>query len=167
MTMTRKMDPLELWAHTELQHNVGTETPGGGVAPRTPDDDISGLTVLVCDDEAIVVEVIARCLVRIGLVVLGQATNGTDAVELVKRLTPDLVTMDLDFADGINGIEACQRIQAVRPTCVLFISGRHPPTPSQASGFLGKWDMAPIKLERAVRQARRTFLTAHSAEPAR
>ena len=40
-----------------------------------------------------------------------EATNGTDALEIVKRLCPALVLLDVKLPD-INGIEVCRRIKA-------------------------------------------------------
>jgi two-component system chemotaxis response regulator CheB len=53
--------------------------------------------------------------------VVGEARNGRDAVELVDRLRPSAVLMDLHLP-VMNGIEAIERIMAVRPTPILVYS---------------------------------------------
>ena len=48
-----------------------------------------------------------------GLTVVGEAASGEEAVELVARLVPDLVLMDVRLGDGIDGLEATRRIVAL------------------------------------------------------
>ncbi len=53
--------------------------------------------------------------------VVGSAENGREAVELVERLRPDVVTMDVEMP-VMDGITALERIMASRPTPVLMFS---------------------------------------------
>ena len=48
-----------------------------------------------------------------------EATNGTDALEMVKRLSPALVLLDVKLPD-INGIEVCRRIK-VNPESAMVL----------------------------------------------
>ena len=86
--------------------------PGGGPA----------LTVVVVDDSA-VQRRFARAALEAdpGLVVVGEARNGREAVALVERLAPQVVLMDLHLPQ-MNGIEAIERIMAIRPTPILVYS---------------------------------------------
>src|SRR4051794_23038113 len=52
---------------------------------------------------------------------VGEARNGRDAVALVDRLRPHVVLMDLHLP-VMNGIEAIERIMAIRPTPILVYS---------------------------------------------
>jgi two-component system chemotaxis response regulator CheB len=56
-----------------------------------------------------------------GLVLVGEARTGSDAIALVERLRPQVVLMDLHLP-VMNGIEAIERIMAVRPTPILVYS---------------------------------------------
>ncbi|HEB63464.1 MAG TPA: chemotaxis response regulator protein-glutamate methylesterase [Gammaproteobacteria bacterium] len=53
--------------------------------------------------------------------VIGQASNGKEAVKLVTSLKPDLVTMDVEMP-VMNGIEAVRRIMKVNPVPILMLS---------------------------------------------
>lgn len=52
----------------------------------------------------------------------GSALNGAQAIELVHKLHPDVVTLDLDMP-GMNGIEALENIMYDCPTPVVVVSG--------------------------------------------
>lgn len=54
--------------------------------------------------------------------IVGEAINGKEAVEIVQRLRPDVVLMDLEMP-GMNGINATEAIVAARsPTRVIALS---------------------------------------------
>jgi two-component system chemotaxis response regulator CheB len=82
----------------------------------------SPVTVVVVDDSSV-----QRRFVRTvieadpGLLLVGEARNGREAVALVERLCPQVVLMDLHLP-VMNGIEAIERIMAVRPTPILVYS---------------------------------------------
>ena len=57
------------------------------------------------------------------LKVVGEANNGRQAVELVERLSPDLVTMDVEMPE-IDGLAATQQIMMRRPTPIIVISSQ-------------------------------------------
>jgi two-component system chemotaxis response regulator CheB len=53
--------------------------------------------------------------------IIGTAKNGQEAIEQVKLLRPDAVTMDVEMP-VMNGLDALQRIMAEQPTPVIMIS---------------------------------------------
>ena len=55
------------------------------------------------------------------LEVVGQATSGREAVEMVAQLRPDLVTMDVVLPD-IDGLETTRRIMALAPTPIVIVT---------------------------------------------
>ncbi|WNI23322.1 response regulator transcription factor [Streptomyces sp. ITFR-16] len=69
--------------------------------------------ILLCDDHAVVR---AGLLALLGsepdIEVVGEAGSGEEAVALAARLAPDVVLMDLQLGQGIDGVEATRRIAA-------------------------------------------------------
>jgi DNA-binding NarL/FixJ family response regulator len=64
------------------------------------------IRVLICDDVAMLRELMRYELEEDdGVVVVGEADNGLDAVRLAKELQPDVVLLDLAMP-GIDGLEA-------------------------------------------------------------
>src|SRR5687768_120191 len=66
--------------------------------------------VLVVDDERDLVDLVAYNLTRGGYEVL-TASNGTEALDVAQRETPDLVVLDL-MLPGIDGTEVARRMKA-------------------------------------------------------
>ncbi len=78
--------------------------------------------VLVVDDSRFFRRRIREILTAdTGIVVIGEATNGWDAVEQVIKLRPDVVTMDIEMP-GLDGISAVREIMRRQPTPVLMFS---------------------------------------------
>jgi DNA-binding NarL/FixJ family response regulator len=68
------------------------------------------IRVLICDDQALVRNGFRMILnAQEGIDVVGEAGDGTEAVELTKRLLPHVVLMDVRMP-SMNGIEATRRI---------------------------------------------------------
>lgn len=78
------------------------------------------MRVLLADDHALFRAGIASLLRAWGMEVVGQAGNGLEALELTRRLKPDLVLMDITMPD-CNGFEATRLIKAERPETRIVI----------------------------------------------
>lgn len=73
------------------------------------------LRMLICDDQAIVCEGLRAILEPVpNVVVVGVANHGQEALDLVRRLQPDLVLMDLKMP-RMNGVQATRAIRAQFP----------------------------------------------------
>jgi DNA-binding NarL/FixJ family response regulator len=81
------------------------------------------LKVLLVDDHALVRRGFRRMLEdEVSIQVVGEASDGMEAVESAERLQPDVIVMDCALPQ-INGIEASRRILAKRPeTAILMLS---------------------------------------------
>jgi two-component system, chemotaxis family, protein-glutamate methylesterase/glutaminase len=82
----------------------------------------SPVRVVVCDDSPFMRHAIARILGDTAdLVVVGTAADGTSAVELCRRLRPDVLTLDLELPD-IDGVDVLQELED-EPVRVVVVSG--------------------------------------------
>ena len=80
------------------------------------------IRVVLADDHAIVREGTAELLERAGLLVVGQAADGAEAVRLVAKLQPDVLVIDLAMP-GVDGLEAIRRVKGQAPhTAVLALT---------------------------------------------
>ena len=78
--------------------------------------------VLIVDDSSMMRKLITRTLCSKGCDIVGEASNGFDAIELYKELNPDLVTMDITMR-GMDGFAAAQSIlEYDQKAKILFLS---------------------------------------------
>lgn len=79
------------------------------------------IRVLVVDDHEMVRRGICSYLeTEDDLEIVGQANSGRKAVEMARRLEPDVILMDLIMEDG-TGIEASEQIKASQPDVQIII----------------------------------------------
>ena len=79
--------------------------------------------VLIVDDSLVMRSMIKEILTKNGYVVVGQARNGKEAVDLYGSLMPDLVTMDV-IMPGEQGTEVIKKLRALDGTArIMVVSG--------------------------------------------
>ncbi|MFJ4874002.1 response regulator [Streptomyces sp. NPDC088745] len=77
--------------------------------------------VLLCDDHAVVrAGLLALLSSEPDIEVVGEAGSGEEAVATAARLVPDVVLMDLQLGDGIDGVEATRRIAGTGPHVLVL-----------------------------------------------
>jgi two-component system, NarL family, invasion response regulator UvrY len=83
------------------------------------------ISVLLVDDHAVVREGYRRLLERdANLVVVGEASNMVDALQLDGELQPDVIVLDIALP-GVSGIEILRRVVARRPEARVLMFSMH------------------------------------------
>ena len=127
---------------------------------ETADSPEGSVAVLIADDQALVRAGFRAILEeQPGIRVVGEAGDGRDAIDLVRRRHPDVALMDIQMPD-IDGLEAARRILAEtddeHPVAILMLTTFdlneyvYDALRAGASGFLLK-DVLPEQLIAAVR----------------
>jgi DNA-binding NarL/FixJ family response regulator len=116
------------------------------------------ITVLLAEDHSIVREGL-RSLLELGgdFEVVGEATNGREAVELTRKLRPAVVVMDIAMP-VLNGFEATRQILLAAPGTKVLVLSAHSDdeyvarmAAVGASGYLVKQNSGQV-LVRAIRE---------------
>ncbi len=78
---------------------------------------------VIADDSATMRQLLKAILERVGVAVVGEASDGKIAVDLVTRHRPEIVCLDLDMP-VMGGLEALQTIHAAYPAAkIMMVTG--------------------------------------------
>src|SRR3569623_1792736 len=113
--------------------------------------------IVIADDHKLMREGLSSLLgQQEDIVVVGQAVNGREAVQLTEQFEPDVVVMDVSMPD-LNGIDATRHIIARKPRTKVIALSMHSDRQfvaemfrAGAAGYLLK-DSAFEELARALR----------------
>jgi CheY-like chemotaxis protein len=125
------------------------------VDERQPASDLEAATILVCDDDPSLRELV-RAVLGSGYRFV-EAADGSEALEIVRELPPDLIVLDV-MLPGLSGIEVLEAIRAdeeLRDLKVVVITAwSHAEMEAQVAGadrFVSK-PFDPDDLSRAVEE---------------
>jgi DNA-binding NarL/FixJ family response regulator len=79
-----------------------------------------GESVLIVDDHPLTRDALAALLAQHGFDVVGEASDGQEAVERAAELNPSIVLLDLTMP-GMDGLAALPRIREAAPSCEVVI----------------------------------------------
>ena len=122
------------------------------------------IRVIIAEDHTFVREATRQLLEQEpDIEIVGEATDGAEALALVERLNPDVAIVDISMP-VMTGIEATERIKAVRPGTAVLILTQYDDDQyifallaAGAAGYLLK-DVPSTEIVRAVRSV-------HAGEP--
>jgi DNA-binding LytR/AlgR family response regulator len=80
------------------------------------------INVLVVEDESIVSKDIQQSLKKLGYNVVGAASTGEKAVELVQEFKPDIILMDIMLKGDMTGIDTAEKIKEDHGIPVIFLT---------------------------------------------
>lgn len=76
--------------------------------------------VLIADDSKFMRQLLKKTIMCEHYVVIAEAANGSEAIDLYKKMAPDIVLLDLTM-DGINGMTALKEIKKLNPNANVII----------------------------------------------
>ena len=79
------------------------------------------LRIIIADDEAVIRMGLRAMLEERGYAVVGEAAEGRRAVDLVEKLRPDLVFLDIKMP-GLDGLAAAEQLIAAHPVPVIILT---------------------------------------------
>ncbi len=141
-----KMDVIMEAVRRALQH-AGKPAEARPASPVV-EGGAEAATILVVDDEPEIVELLGEFLERRGYRVK-TATNGEDALALVKKEPPDLMLLDI-YMPGMNGVDVLRRLKAQQsPVGVIMLTASQEELLLQEALKLGAFDVLskPVNLD--------------------
>ncbi|WP_018247307.1 ANTAR domain-containing response regulator [Orenia marismortui] len=82
------------------------------------------LKILIAEDEYLCLMGLKANLKKLGYEIIGEASDGKEAVKLALDLEPDLIIIDINMP-SLDGIEAIKRINSIRLIPSIIVSGYH------------------------------------------
>jgi two-component system chemotaxis response regulator CheB len=128
------------------------------------------IKVLIVDDSPIMSKILTSMLAADGTIeVIGTAKNGEEALKMMKSLTPDLITMDVNMP-VMDGSTALKHIMIGSPCPVIIMSNLAPSSYDTLLSFLnlGAVDFMskPVKSSNIVVQQQKIVDRIHQAAKA-
>jgi DNA-binding response OmpR family regulator len=123
-----------------------------------------GARILVVEDEPTINQAVTDRLRAEGFTV-DQAYDGPGAVTMFQEQLPDLVVLDI-MLPGFDGLEACRRVQAIRPVPVLMLTARSDETDLLVGLGIGADDYVtkPFSMREVVARVRALLRRVERAE---
>lgn len=86
-------------------------------------DSVTEKKVLIVEDDMIISMVLERMIKKLGHKVVKKVIAGQEAIDATFELQPDLILMDIQLKDNIDGITAMQKIREKSDVQVIYITG--------------------------------------------
>ena len=86
-------------------------------------DTLSGLRILIVEDEALIAEHMRERLTQLGALVVDVVDSGPDALISAQWKRPELVLMDIELKGTMTGTDTAVEIRKLRAIPVIFLTG--------------------------------------------
>jgi PAS domain S-box-containing protein len=83
---------------------------------------MNALRILVVEDETLVARDLEATLKKLGFEVSALCRTGEEALVAMQRFQPDVVLMDIQLEQGMDGVETATRLQAAYRVPVIFLT---------------------------------------------
>ena len=100
------------------------------------------MDILICDDEPLALECLERLIRQLGHNVIAKASNGLDALAMVREYQPDVVLLDIQMPE-MDGLTCASHLRSFEPTpaivfCTAYDDHALAAFKSNAEGYLLK-----------------------------
>jgi len=118
--------------------------------------------ILIVEDDDIQRIILERLIGHMGHTVIGSSSEGSKAIESALRIgAVDLILMDINLADDVDGIEAAEEINKYRDVKLIFITSTNDPEKLERAKSTGC--VALLKKPLSKKMLEDTFLKAFPA----
>ena len=100
---------------------------------------MSGMKILVVEDEDDTRQAFVRILKRRGHDML-ESSKGAEAIGIIEREKPDIVFLDIQLADNIDGIEVLRQAKRILPQTEIIMMSAYKAEYAQPARELGAYD---------------------------
>ena len=83
---------------------------------------MNALRILVVEDETLVARDLEATLKKLGFEVAALCRTGEEALTAMRRFLPDVVLMDIQLEEGMDGVETATRLQGEHRAPVIFLT---------------------------------------------
>lgn len=80
-------------------------------------------TVLIVEDDMLLSMVEERLIKQLDYEVVGKVDNGSDAIDKVSELNPDILVMDISLKGDLDGVETMHQLRKNSSVPVIYLSG--------------------------------------------
>jgi two-component system chemotaxis response regulator CheY len=115
--------------------------------------------ILIVDDAAFMRMMIKDILTKNGYEVVGEAENGTKAVQMYKELKPELVTMDITMPemDGIQAVREIKKIDSSAKIIMCSAMGQQMMVMEAIQAGARDFVVKPFQQERVIQAIEKAF----------
>ncbi|WP_134700385.1 response regulator [Ammoniphilus sp. YIM 78166] len=116
-------------------------------------------TVLIVDDAAFMRMMIKEILTKNGYTVVGEASDGAQAVEKFKELKPDLVTMDITMPemDGITALREIKKLDSSAKVIMCSAMGQQAMVIDAIQAGAKDFVVKPFQADRVIEAIKKTL----------
>ncbi len=80
--------------------------------------------ILIVEDDAMIADNLSQIMTLLGYKALPVASSYHEAIQLIDKYSPDLVTLDIDLKRGKSGIDVAHYLQSKGDTPFVFITAQ-------------------------------------------
>jgi two-component system, response regulator PdtaR len=105
--------------------------------------------VFIVEDDLILNLLYESYMEKLGFQTTGELVYGKTAVDLARKIQPDLILMDIALEGEMDGIQAMQEIRKFSDVPVIYVTGNSDPqhrTRAESTGYLD-YLIKPIEFE--------------------